>query len=62
MAKEQAMIEADFNLYIGYLKLVTERKLCVELLKDAGMSSKEIEEFIERRLEDIKKAIAMDSF
>lgn len=62
MTKEQAMIEANFNLYVGYLKLVTERKLCVELLKDAGMMRKEIEEFIDRRFEDIKKTIAMDPF
>lgn len=62
MTKEQAMIEANFNLYVGYLKLVTERKRCFEILKDAGMSSKEIGTFVERRLENIKKTIAQDPF
>lgn len=62
MTKEQAMIEANFNLYVGYLKLETEKKRCFEILKDAGMSSKKIEEFVERRLEEIKKTIAHDPF
>lgn len=25
MTKEQTMIEANFNLYVGYLKFVTEK-------------------------------------
>lgn len=62
MTKEQTMIEANFNLYVGYLKFVTEKKLATQMLKDAGMSSEEIEDYIEMRLENIKKTIEMDSF
>lgn len=62
MTKEQAMIEANFTLYVGYLKLYTQKKLAVESLKDAGMTADEVEEFIQKRLDSIKTLIDKDQF
>lgn len=56
------MIESNFMLYVGYLKLCTQRKLADESLKEAGMNDKEIREFIEKRLEDIKALVEKDQF
>lgn len=62
MTKEQAKIEANFSLYMGYLKLDSEKQIARRMLKDSGCSEDEIKEFMEARCEEIKKMVAMSSY
>lgn len=62
MTKAQAMIEANFSLFMGYLKLDSEKQIARRMLKDAGCSEEEINEFMESRCDEIKKAVATFSY
>lgn len=62
MSKEQAKIEANFSLFMGYLKLDSEKQIARRMLKDAGCSREEIEEFMESRCKEIKKTVTVASY
>lgn len=61
MTKEQAKIEANFSLFMGYLKLDSEKQIARGMLKYAGCSEEEIGEFITTRCEEIEKMVAASS-
>lgn len=62
MTKAQAMVEANFSLFMGYLKLDSEKQIARRMLKDAGCSEEEINEFMESRCDEIKKTVATFSY
>lgn len=62
MTKEQAKIEANFSLFMGYLKLDSEKQIARRMLKDAGCSEEEIEEFMESRCKEIERTVAASSY
>lgn len=62
MTKAQAMIEANFSLFVGYLKLDSEKQIARRMLKDAGCSEEEIDEFMESKCKEIKKTVASFSY
>lgn len=62
MTREQAMIEANFNLFIGYLKLDEQKQIAKRILKEAGCSDDEISEFMGKRSRSIEQTVAASSY